>query len=78
MNGDINPTNLILDPDGKVSIIDWGRAGAHPPILEAARMSVRSRFKEFSELVLPCIEYDAEGIEHLKGVLWGIHCAACG
>jgi len=75
---DLNPMNLMLDPSGNVWIIDWGAAGAYPPIFEAATMSARSRFPEFSELLLPHIYNNAEEIQHLMNILWGITIAACG
>jgi aminoglycoside phosphotransferase (APT) family kinase protein len=73
---DLNPVNLMLDSSGKVWIIDWGAAGAYP-ILEAGTMTARSRFKDFSNQLLPHIYNNQDEIQHLMGVLWGITIAAC-
>jgi serine/threonine protein kinase len=73
---DLQPDNLILDPDGKVWIIDWGNAGAYPAIFESAsiRMSLAllSTCKEFNDLLLPLIYDDAAERDHLEGAIWGI------
>ncbi|KAM5434563.1 hypothetical protein MferCBS31731_006665 [Microsporum ferrugineum] len=38
---DIAPRNLILDPKGKVWLIDWGDAGIYPEGFEYAALAVR-------------------------------------
>ncbi|KAB8229917.1 uncharacterized protein BDW43DRAFT_314563 [Aspergillus alliaceus] len=38
---DIAPRNLILDPDGKVWLIDWGDAGIYPDGFEVALLKAR-------------------------------------
>ncbi|KAK2808375.1 hypothetical protein FQN50_004760 [Emmonsiellopsis sp. PD_5] len=53
---DIAPRNLILYPNGKVVLIDWGDAGIYPKGLEATSLNVR-RFTtpEFTNMLLEMI-----------------------
>ncbi|KAE8350088.1 kinase-like domain-containing protein [Aspergillus coremiiformis] len=50
---DIAPRNLILGPDGKVWLIDWGDAGIYPDGFEVASLKAR-RFEapEYTDMLL--------------------------
>jgi serine/threonine protein kinase len=69
---DLKPINFILDGHGKLWIIDWGSAGAYPPVFEAAALSADTLFKDFDELVLKYIPHKTEEVEHLKAVVWAL------
>jgi thiamine kinase-like enzyme len=55
---DISPRNLILDPDGRVWLIDWAYAGGYPPIFEAATLASQGQFPDFNQDLLSRISYD--------------------
>lgn len=69
---DIIPDNLMLDSSGRVWIIDWGCAGAYPPIFESAQLDGTRAFPDFDSLLLQRIHNDPTETEHLRNVSWGL------
>lgn len=55
---DIASRNLLLDHSRRLYLIDWGCAGACPPIFEAATLARESDDDEFAHSVLQRLEYD--------------------
>jgi aminoglycoside phosphotransferase (APT) family kinase protein len=49
---DIAPRNLILDPSGRLWLIDWAYAGVYPKGFEQATIPKQAGNEQFSELVL--------------------------
>jgi serine/threonine protein kinase len=65
---DITPRNLILDPSGRLYLIDWGFAGAYPPIFEAATIACESDCDEFSNLLFHKLIYDQQALQQLMSI----------
>jgi tRNA A-37 threonylcarbamoyl transferase component Bud32 len=72
VHGDLSPRNLILDTSNQVWLIDWGCAGFHPPIFEAATVKHQPTFKSFSQLLLPLIYNHPEELAQLESCSYGI------
>lgn len=49
---DIAPRNLILCPDGKVCIVDWGCAGVYPRGFEQVTLQELHWHREFADMAL--------------------------
>lgn len=72
-HSDITPRNLILDSDGRIHLIDWGYAGAYPPIFEAATIARGSDFEDFDKLVLQQLKYDQQALQQLMSIHGVLH-----
>lgn len=70
---DIATRNLILDPDGRLYLIDWGCAGAYPPIFEAATIARELDDDEFSHSVLQRLEYNQQAFQQLMSIRAVLH-----
>ncbi|KAF2462159.1 kinase-like domain-containing protein [Lineolata rhizophorae] len=70
---DITPRNLILDPKGRLWLIDWGYAGAYPPIFEPATLACQSECPDFNDLVLQRLAYDDQSFQQLIGIRGVLH-----
>lgn len=70
---DISPRNLILDPHGRLHLIDWGFAGAYPPFFEAATLACESECAEFSSLALQRLVYDQQAVHQLMSIRSVLH-----
>jgi thiamine kinase-like enzyme len=65
---DISPRNLILDPSGRLWLVDWGHAGAYPPAFEKAAIAWQYWFPEFNTTSFPnatrkCDNYTRSGMD---------------
>ncbi|KAK2738841.1 hypothetical protein FQN55_000397 [Onygenales sp. PD_40] len=70
---DIAPRNLILGPDGKVVLIDWGDAGIYPEGLEAASLNARrSTAPVFTDMLLKIIPKHEEMTWQLKWIIFAL------
>ena len=70
---DIAPRNLVLHPSGRLYLIDWGCAGAYPPIFEAAALARESDDDGFSHSVLQRLEYNQQALQQLMGIRAVLH-----
>lgn len=70
---DIAPRNLILHPDGKVYLIDWGDAGVYPEGLEFASLKAR-RFTapEFTDMLLEMVPQYEELAQQLEWIMFAL------
>ncbi|OQE08521.1 hypothetical protein PENVUL_c009G01285 [Penicillium vulpinum] len=73
---DISPRNLILDPNGKVWLIDWANAGAYPPVFESAALLAQQFFTDFNEAVLSVFPRFPEEELQLDSITYGLITAA--
>ena len=73
---DISPRNLILGTAGRLWLVDWGHAGADPPVLEQAAIADQYRFPEFNKMILDILpKRDAE-VRQLLSIGYGLTVAA--
>ena len=73
---DISPRNLILGTAGQLWLVDWGHAGAYPPVLEQAAIADQYRFPEFNKMILDILpKRDAE-VRQLLSIGYGLTVAA--
>lgn len=60
-HGDLNPGNIIIRPDGKVVLIDWGTSGFYPEYWEYCRARMNPCLEDWVEQIenflQPCEEY---------------------
>jgi aminoglycoside phosphotransferase (APT) family kinase protein len=70
---DIAPRNLILGPDWKVWLIDWGDAGIYPEGFEVASLNVR-RFSApvFTDMLLEMIPKHEEMVQQLEWIMFAL------
>ncbi|RJE21200.1 Phosphotransferase enzyme family [Aspergillus sclerotialis] len=70
---DIVPRNLILGPDGRVWLIDWGDAGIYPDAFEAASLNVR-RFSApmFTGMLFQKIAKHEEAVQQLEWLMYAL------
>lgn len=70
---DISPRNLILGPDGRVWLIDWGDAGIYPEALEAASLNAR-RFSApvFTDMLLEKIPKHEGAVPQLEWIMYAL------
>lgn len=74
---DIAPRNLILDPQGKVWLIDWSWAGFYPPGFDQAVLPGQSKNIEFTDLVLGSLSNQCQDIIDLfDSITFGLTTAA--
>lgn len=70
---DIDPLNLILAPDGKVWLIDWGNAGIYPEGFDAARLSAkRHATPVFVDMLLERIPRHEDLTKRLKWITYAL------
>ena len=70
---DIAPRNLILRPDGKVFLIDWGDAGIYPEGLEYAAFKARwYTAPEFTAMLLEKVRRYEEFEQHLQWIMFAL------
>lgn len=70
---DISLRNLILSPDGKVILIDWGDAGIYPEAFDVAALNMR-RFEApaFTDMLLKRISKHEEEVQQLVWLTFGL------
>jgi aminoglycoside phosphotransferase (APT) family kinase protein len=61
----ITPKNIIIDRQDQLWLVNWGNAGAYPPIFELGALQTQKLHPDFSYLVLEAIEYDRRELYHL-------------
>lgn len=64
---DLAARNLILDPQGRLWVLDWGKAGGYPPVFKRVAVS-GGREEELGE-GLRALMGGGEGME---GRIWGL------
>ncbi|KAL4929002.1 uncharacterized protein BDV17DRAFT_291007 [Aspergillus undulatus] len=70
---DIAPRNLILRPDRKVWLIDWGDFGIYPVGMDAATLSlIRRRAPDFTDLLLEKIQRHEVFSRQLQSIMYGL------
>lgn len=70
---DIAPRNLILGPDRKVWLIDWGDSGIYPEGFEVASLNAR-RFSApvFTDMLLEMIPKHEEIVQQLGWIIFAL------
>lgn len=70
---DIALRNLILDPKGKVWLVDWGDAGIYPSGFEYAALVLRRwTADEFTDMLLERIRKHPEMERQLSSIMYGL------
>lgn len=70
---DIAPRNLILRPDGKVFLIDWGDAGIYPEGLDFAAFKTRwYTAPDFTAMLLERVRRYDEFEQHLQWIMFAL------
>ena len=72
---DLFPRNMILDPTGKIWLLDWGYAGGYPAHFEQAVL--RGRDKGFTDGLLDALgKSDNDQVQRLQSLPFGLTTAA--
>lgn len=73
---DISPRNMILDPSGRIYLIDWADAGAYPPALEETALKYQPQFPEFNKMLLSVILSRPPEVKQLLSIGYGLTVAS--